>query len=92
MQEMGIDLSSHNAQQLTDQLVRHADLLITMTHGHRQAIVDHWPEAASRTKLLMSEGDVADPIGGPLEVYRRCAEQIEQGVKLHVEQIIADLN
>lgn len=92
MEERGIDLSAHTAQQLTDQLVRHADLMITMTAGHRQAIIDHWPDAASRTRLLIAGGDVADPIGGPLEVYRRCAEQIQQGVAEHVRQIVADLN
>lgn len=92
MKEQEIDLGAHAAQQLTDQLVRHADLLITMTTGHRQAIVDHWPAAAERTKLLLGEGgDVADPIGGPLEVYRQCAEQIGHGVEAHAEKIAAEL-
>lgn len=92
MEEQGIDIKSHAAQQLSDQLVRHADLLVTLTQGHRQAIVDHWPEAAGRTKLLLGDGrDVADPIGGPLEVYRNCAEQIEAGVQQHAEQIAASL-
>ena len=93
MEERGIDLGSHVAQQLTDQLVRHADLLVTMTRGHRQAIVAHWPEVAARTRLLLPEDrDVADPIGGPLEVYRACASQIEKGLAAHVEQIAVDLD
>ncbi len=92
MEEQGIDLAAHAAQQLTDQLVKHADLMITMTNGHRRAIVDHWPEAGPRTKLLMPDGsDVADPIGGPLEVYRRCAEQIEQAVSAHADEIVTKL-
>jgi len=92
MQERDIDLGSHVSQQLTDQLVRHADLLITMTRGHRQAIVAHWPEVAARTKLLLPQDrDVADPIGGPLEVYRACAQQIEEALAAHVEQIATDL-
>ena len=39
MQEQGLDLSPHEAQPLTDQLVRHADLILTMTAGHAQAII-----------------------------------------------------
>ncbi|MEM9186287.1 MAG: L-threonylcarbamoyladenylate synthase [Planctomycetota bacterium] len=91
MAEQGIDLGAHAAQQLTDQLARHADTMVTMTRGHRQAIVDHWPAAAPRTKLLIDSGDVADPIGGPLEVYRRCAEQIAAGVDRHADQIATEL-
>lgn len=92
MKEQGFDLSEHSAQQLSDQLVQHADLIVTMTRSHRQAIVDHWPEAASRTKTLVTAGgDVADPIGGPIEVYRQCAEQIQHGIEDHIQQIVADV-
>jgi protein-tyrosine phosphatase len=72
-----LDLSGHESQPLTDTLVRSADLMIAMTRSHRHAILAEWPEAAGRVKLLCKSGsDVADPIGGPVEAYRRCAEQI----------------
>ena len=79
MTERGVDLSPHESQPLGERLVRFADLILTMTQGHREAIVSRWPEAAHRTRILCSDqGDVADPIGGPLQAYRRCAEQIDQ--------------
>lgn len=85
MKQRGLDLAKHEAQLLTDRLVRHADLLVTMTRGHRSAIVEGWPEAAARTQTLLGEGqDLADPIGGPAEVYRRCAEQIDAALEPHV--------
>lgn len=78
MNERGLDLSLHESQPLSDRLVRYADLIITMTRGHREAIVNHWPEAASRTHVISrNRGDVADPIGGPADMYRKCAEQID---------------
>jgi tRNA threonylcarbamoyl adenosine modification protein (Sua5/YciO/YrdC/YwlC family) len=78
MNERGLDLSLHESQPLSDRLVRYADLIITMTRGHREAIVNHWPEAAPRTHVISrSRGDVADPIGGPADMYRKCAEQID---------------
>lgn len=77
MGDKQIDLARHESQPLTDALVRSADLILAMTRSHRHAILAEWPEAASRVKLLCrSGGDVADPIGGPPEAYRRCAEQI----------------
>lgn len=77
MSEMGVDLSAHESQPLTEQLVRHADWLVTMTRSHRQAILTEWPDAADRVRLLSADGlDVADPVGGPAELYRRCAGQI----------------
>jgi protein-tyrosine phosphatase len=78
MQLQGIGLNEHESQPLTAQLVRHADIIWTMTRSHRQAIVSQWTEAAARTFVLSrDEGDIADPIGGPVEYYQRCAAQIK---------------
>jgi len=88
MREQGLDISRHESQPLTDKLVRHADVILTLTSAHRQSIVRRWPEAASRTLTLRTdEGDVEDPIGGPPEVYRQCAKQIEEALRRRVELI-----
>ncbi|MFO0820410.1 MAG: Sua5/YciO/YrdC/YwlC family protein [Pirellulales bacterium] len=74
----GLELLQHESQPVTDRLVRFADLIVTMTRGHRDALLAQWPEASTRTKLLSrASADVSDPIGGPLELYRRCADQID---------------
>lgn len=78
MAQNGLNLADHASQPLTEQLVVQADLLIAMTRSHQAAIVAQWPQAADRVKLLCHDGtDVSDPIGGPAEVYARCAEQIK---------------
>jgi protein-tyrosine phosphatase len=93
MTELGLPLDKHLSQQLTEQLVRHADLVLTMTRSHRHAILTTWPEAGGRTQLLLPSGaDVSDPIGGSIEVYRECAKQIEAAVDHHAGQIAAQLN
>jgi tRNA threonylcarbamoyl adenosine modification protein (Sua5/YciO/YrdC/YwlC family) len=92
MREQGLDLIRHEAQPVTEQLVRHADLILAMTRNHRQAIVDRWPEAADRTMLLMPENsDVADPIGQTIGAYRNCADELAAGVKHHVDRLRAEL-
>lgn len=83
-----LDLSQHQSQPVTDQLVRNADLILAMTRAHRAALLERWPEAAGRVFLVRHDrGDVSDPIGGPLEVYRRCAEQLDAELTKWAQQI-----
>ncbi|HIA18916.1 MAG TPA: hypothetical protein EYN70_05760 [Planctomycetaceae bacterium] len=75
----GIDLSGHESQPITGRLVTVADLILTMTRSHRQAIVAQWPQAADRTHLLCRDNcDISDPIGAAPHVYQQCAEQLSK--------------
>ncbi len=88
MHEYGIDLRSHETQPVHETLIRHADYIFTMTRGHREAIVSQWPDAAERTMLLSPEGmDIADPIGGSLDRYRRCAQQIQRALEVRLQEV-----
>ncbi|MEC7500689.1 MAG: L-threonylcarbamoyladenylate synthase [Planctomycetota bacterium] len=88
MQKVDLDLTGHSAQPVSEQMVRHADLILTMTRGHREALLSQWPEAASRTEVLRLDGkDVADPIGGSVAEYQRCAEQIRKDLATRFENI-----
>jgi protein-tyrosine phosphatase len=88
MRSMNVDLSQHESQPLTVQLIRHADVIWTMTRSHRQAILAQWPEAANRCELLcMDLRDIPDPIGGPVELYQRCAEQIKAELEGRLKQL-----
>jgi protein-tyrosine phosphatase len=85
MAQAGLDLSGHETHPLTEPLVRHADLVLTMTQAHRQTIVSQWPSTAERTCVLCRDGsDVLDPIGGSRECYEHCADQIRQEVELRL--------
>jgi len=85
---LGIDLSMHESQPITEQLIRHADLVLAMTRSHRHAILAEWPDAADRVKLLCRDGgDVPDPIGGTPEQYQRCAVQIKAELEGWLEEI-----
>ncbi len=88
MQKVNLDLTGHSAQPVSEQMVRHADLILTMTRGHREALLSQWPEAASRTEVLRLDGkDVADPIGGSVAEYERCAQQIRKDLATRFENI-----
>lgn len=74
----GGSLTEHSSRKLTLELVRHADVIIAMTGDHLEALLEHVPEAAPRTRLLHPQGhDVADPVGADRETYQRTAAAIE---------------
>jgi len=87
LRQMGLNLADHESQPLTAQLVRHSDIIWTMTRAHRQAIVQQWPEAAARIEVLCKDDDVADPIGGPIEFYQQCARQIKSALEERLAEI-----
>jgi protein-tyrosine phosphatase len=78
MQALGLDLSHHESRPVSDVLVRFADVILTMTRGHREAILAQWPEAEDKIGLVCRDGrDVDDPIGGDVAEYENCARQID---------------
>ena len=57
----------------------------------REAILQAWPDAESRVHVISrGRGDVADPIGGPLDLYRRCSEQLDGYLKEWAEELPVD--
>lgn len=79
VQARGLDLSHHESRPLSDVLVRFADVILTMTRSHREAILSQWPDAADKTGLVCRDGrDVDDPIGGDAAEYESCAEQMDR--------------
>jgi protein-tyrosine phosphatase len=90
MSGRGLDLVRHESQPLGERLTRYADLLLTMTRGHRDAIVAQWPESAPRVHVLCGDGDISDPIGGPLELYESCADQIDTALAAWVDRFDAE--
>src|SRR2546428_1426792 len=88
LRELGIDISQQRSRMLTAELVNQADYIFGMTHGHVDAVNLLYPQAVEKTFLLREfddtldvfEKDISDPIGGSLEVYLECRDQIEQGI------------
>lgn len=89
-EKYGIDISGHRSQLINDALIDKADLILTMTVGHREALIVSFPKAKGKTYTLKefvirnsktdgNDGrslDVRDPFGGSAEVYEKCAEEI----------------
>jgi tRNA threonylcarbamoyl adenosine modification protein (Sua5/YciO/YrdC/YwlC family) len=86
----GLDLTGHTSQPMTEQLLLLADLVLTMTRSHRDAILAKYPEASDRVfTLRIDGGDIADPVGAPNEVYEACANQIDSQLAIWAERLRA---
>ncbi|MCU0706762.1 MAG: Sua5/YciO/YrdC/YwlC family protein [Pirellula sp.] len=79
IQNYGCSLQDHQSTQLNSWLVEQSDLILAMGQRHRSVIVSQWPDVASKVHLIAGDGsEISDPFGGPLEVYQRCAEQLDR--------------
>ena len=88
MSAMGLDIRDHETQPLTEPLVRHADVIFTMTRDPSRG--DRGPMARRRRAdalLVADESDVCDPIGGPLERYQHCAAQIRAELEIRLDEM-----
>lgn len=88
MREYGLDLSQHLSQQVNDHMLDSSTLILALTDRHRRVLQDARPDLRDRIHLLSQNGeDIADPIGGTLEEYRECAEQIRRNLQVWVNQL-----
>ena len=81
-QEAGFDLTEHRSQAVTFDAVDEAAIILVMEEAHRRELTRLFPEEAERVHLLsefhpsVSDAarapDIFDPIGQPVEDYRRC--------------------
>ena len=86
VEEVGLDLRNHQSHQITLEDIQGADLILTMTNGHKQALSAVCQQCQTPLFTLSEfagkpEEEVTDPYGCSLEGYRRCLEQITSLVR-----------
>lgn len=87
LSEMEIDFT-HSSKLLSQEDVRWADIILTMTAAHKRAILQMYPEANVKTFTLTEFieephlGDVDDPFGGTITDYKKTFNQLNQYIKL----------
>jgi protein-tyrosine phosphatase len=81
-------LQGFRSRQLTREMVDGADVIYTMTRGHAQAVAAKYPFAADRVVVLDPGGsDIADPIGGPLELYKQTAMRLSELIRQRLVEL-----
>ncbi|MFO0802303.1 MAG: hypothetical protein U0791_04170 [Gemmataceae bacterium] len=84
--EFGANLESHRSRPVNPQLLAAADDVIAMTRGHAYSLAANYPDIGPAPVLLCGSDDLDDPIGSSLDVYRTCAQTIQQ----HLKRFIAE--
>ena len=76
IKDMGGDLTRHRSRPLSVELIHQADVIYTMGKGHAQAVRSLVPSSADKVETLDPGGDIEDPIGSDLAVYKTLAGQL----------------
>ncbi|MDU2063815.1 MAG: low molecular weight protein arginine phosphatase [Sporomusaceae bacterium] len=91
MKSRGIDAKMHRSRLLTEDDLVSADLILTMTQGHKNQVLQLFPKAKSKVFTLAEYtgnlADVSDPFGGDLAEYERCARMLSELVDLAWEKL-----
>lgn len=75
-----------HAKQLDKELIKEADLIMTMTADQLQQVMLRFPETSSKAYLLnaysgLEPVDIKDPFGSDLQKYRLVMEEIRSALK-----------
>lgn len=78
----GVEGHSHIAQQINQELVDGADIILVMEAHHRQAVLAQFPSARSKVFLLRhrDQQGVIDPYKKDFSVFEQIHEEIKQGI------------
>ncbi|OGO12861.1 MAG: hypothetical protein A2Y53_07365 [Chloroflexi bacterium RBG_16_47_49] len=91
MQMMGMDISSHQSQPVTLELIEQFDLILTMENDQKEGMVAQFGQYADRIFMLSEMVgltlDISDPIGGELVDYQETAQWLEHLLSDGLERI-----
>ena len=88
--EGGFEASELRSKAITYDGVDEADLILVMEDHHRRALLERFPEVAGKLHLLSEyhpevkaadrAPNIFDPIGLPMEEYRRCFALVRDSI------------
>lgn len=85
--EAGLDLSTHQSQPLSPELVHRSSRIYCLAASHRRNTLAEAPAAGEKITLLRpDQRDVADPYGGDLRAYRKARDEIRAAVEARVAE------
>ena len=80
MGQRGLSLAGHSARQIDFDQISASRIVLTMTRAHKEVLLRLFPAAQDKIFTLAEytggQVDVTDPIGGTLQAYHTCADQL----------------
>ncbi len=90
LDEIGLDLSPHRAQPMTQELLEWADWILVMELTHSRAARDSAPSRDERILLLGSfcgKLEIDDPLGGWKRRFRKSRDEIAECVRNFMDRL-----
>lgn len=94
MRDEGVDLSNFGSKQLTLEMVKTADLILTMQRSHKFYVFALDPKARDKTFTMKEfsgeneKQDIVDPYGRGIHAYKACAEEIKGSLDKAFKKIL----
>lgn len=79
MKEIGVDINGRKSIQITEEMVRDAELIITMSKTHKEILNSAFTmtdKIKTLAEFVGDTGDITDPFGADIDVYRTCRDLI----------------
>ncbi|PSU57810.1 phosphotyrosine protein phosphatase [Photobacterium phosphoreum] len=86
----GYSLEGHQAQQLTTELCRNADLILVMEKSHTDGVANIAPEARGKTMLFgqwIGQQDIPDPYRQSIEAFEHAFLLIEKSAEAWLKKL-----
>ncbi|HWL16257.1 MAG TPA: low molecular weight protein arginine phosphatase [Opitutus sp.] len=93
LRKVGIDISRHVSQPLTQELLNRSAAVLCMTESHRSMIELQANPAPSHLYLFReflpppADREIVDPFGGPLRIYELCRDEMVEAIPGLVEAL-----
>lgn len=95
LEEEDIDISRHETQYLTKELIEKSEIIFVMTQWHKLEVIGMLDRPGKQIYLVKEfmhgsrdDLDLSDPIGKPLGVYRQCRDEIKACIPGMLKKIL----
>lgn len=93
LKKVGIDVSQHRSQPLTQRMLDEAFAVLCMTESHR-AMIQVQADPAPKNLWLFrqfvpgeADKEIGDPYGGPLRIYEAARDEMVESIPALVEHL-----
>ncbi|GIM29665.1 protein-tyrosine-phosphatase [Clostridium polyendosporum] len=88
------NISERKAVQLTSEMIKSADLILTMTSHMKQLLTSNLPQYNEKIysicEFVSVEGEISDPYGGSIGVYEKTYNQLDNIVGMVLSKLKED--
>ena len=94
MKEYDVDLSKHRATNIRNSNIKDMDVILCATTSHKNSVISMYPELKDKIYTMKeyagynkNDMDIKDPWGYGIEVYKKCAKEIEECINEYIRRI-----